>query len=695
MATPLLFQSLGTRIAILTCFWLALLLSIPSWLRLTTIQRLPLPTRQVEALQLSEKCPVTFRATLSVLVDSSILPQDHEGAEAQATFLSEVEQLVQQSLTLKAELPAAASLECTQWNVTAQPIASADSLESIDPETGRYVVRVLSEASIPDNEADDANSQQASVPTVFLPTIEDPTSLPLVPDAISAAVIAELLHLRGDKPLALQDDASSTASIADTEQDPRVIQYSKHVRLVFSIMNQDITDSIAYDSELIHALASDNVTSSNNPIARLTRELSSLHDFHVETQVQWFAPLHFRPTHEVLEEVVEREIEQEVMVDQEVEEEVEVEVPAEEGESNNTTMGEAAEQDEAEVEEQLAPALPSTGKRTKLVKQIRKRTIQVPRLQRVLEQTRTPLPPRHVVEWDDLKVFVNSQDWSLTSTVPPPTANASKDASTGRAYDVLAQTHDLHFLLYIPSRSHSPLMIRDPVTGGVNERSSAWLIPQWGGVVILNAEQGVGGGKGADGVLDLAGVKKGQVESLPHAEVAEAIGIFARQLEILLGLPDSSSSPHSALRRRINLVMLQQRRILELTRETTSTLLAITRLVNRIENLGVGPHVKTDVQSSLGILHSLSSSSTDLYEMLAQAKEAHALSNRAFFNPDMLGLLYFPDEHKYAVYTPLFAPLLVPLFVTSVKLLKEVMLTRKEGGRGGSRRHSVKARKST
>ncbi|SJX61654.1 related to GPI transamidase component PIG-S [Sporisorium reilianum f. sp. reilianum] len=685
MAAPLLFQSLGTRIAVLTCFWLALLLSIPSWLRLTTIQRLPLPTRQVEALQLSEKCPVTFGASLSVLVDPSILPQDVDGAEGRAGFLGEVELLVQQSLQLKAELPAAASLECTQWNVSVQSIASAARADSIDPETGRYVLRVLSEASSSDNDDAAAND----IPAVYLPAIEDPSSLPLVPDTISAAVIAELLRLRGDKPSNAQDDAS----IADTEQDPRVIQYSKHVRLVFSIMNQDVTDGTAYDSWLIHTLASDNATASNDPVSRLTRELSSLHDFHVETQVQWFAPLHFQPTHEVLEEVVESEVEQHGMVDQEVEEEVEVEVEVPADEEAEPSTGDA---DEAEVEQQLASAPAPPSKRTKLVKQIRKRTIQVPRLQRVVQQTRTPLPPRHVVEWDDLKVFVNSQEWSLTSTVPPPSPSPSRTNTTlpsedaGRAYDVLAQTHDLHFLLYIPSRSHSPLMIRDPVSGGVHEASNAWLIPQWGGVVILNAEQE----NGKDGLVDLSRAEQRQVQSLPQQPVLEAIATFARQLEILLGLPDTSSTPstHTALQRRLNLAALHKRRILELTRETTATLLAITRLVNRIDNLGVGAHVKSDIQSALSLLQALANApSTSLEHTLQRAKEAHALSNRAFFNPDMLGLLYFPDEHKYAVYTPLFAPLLVPLFVTSVKLLKEVV-GKGRGGRG--KRQATKARKS-
>lgn len=37
----------------------------------------------------------------------------------------------------------------------------------------------------------------------------------------------------------------------------------------------------------------------------------------------------------------------------------------------------------------------------------------------------------------------------------------------------------------------------------------------------------------------------------------------------------------------------------------------------------------------------------------------------------MLSLLYFPDEHKYAVYTPLFGPVAVPLLAALVKEWKE------------------------
>lgn len=43
------------------------------------------------------------------------------------------------------------------------------------------------------------------------------------------------------------------------------------------------------------------------------------------------------------------------------------------------------------------------------------------------------------------------------------------------------------------------------------------------------------------------------------------------------------------------------------------------------------------------------------------SKEAYVLSDSAFFDPTMLALLYFPDEHKYAVYMPLFVPILLPI----------------------------------
>ena len=45
----------------------------------------------------------------------------------------------------------------------------------------------------------------------------------------------------------------------------------------------------------------------------------------------------------------------------------------------------------------------------------------------------------------------------------------------------------------------------------------------------------------------------------------------------------------------------------------------------------------------------------------------------------MVGQVYFPDEHKVAVYLPLLGPVGVPLVMSAVKEVRRV----REGWRGG------------
>jgi phosphatidylinositol glycan class S len=69
--------------------------------------------------------------------------------------------------------------------------------------------------------------------------------------------------------------------------------------------------------------------------------------------------------------------------------------------------------------------------------------------------------------------------------------------------------------------------------------------------------------------------------------------------------------------------------------------------------------------------------SPSLEAALNHSASALSLSSRAFFHPSMLALLYFPDEHKYAVYTPLFGPMAVPLIIAAISEFKEWRKQRK------------------
>ena len=58
-----------------------------------------------------------------------------------------------------------------------------------------------------------------------------------------------------------------------------------------------------------------------------------------------------------------------------------------------------------------------------------------------------------------------------------------------------------------------------------------------------------------------------------------------------------------------------------------------------------------------------------------EASKAEAAAESSFFHATMLSMLYFPDDHKSAVYIPFFVPALVPLVLA---LLREGKSMRQE-----------------
>lgn len=87
---------------------------------------------------------------------------------------------------------------------------------------------------------------------------------------------------------------------------------------------------------------------------------------------------------------------------------------------------------------------------------------------------------------------------------------------------------------------------------------------------------------------------------------------------------------------------------------------------------------------SLQVYNSVSSVQIALSELEAgrlenafkASKEAITSSEKAFFDPTLLHLLYFPDDQKFAVYIPLFLPMAVPILLSLVKIAKEYKLSK-------------------
>ncbi|CUA73717.1 GPI transamidase component PIG-S homolog [Schizosaccharomyces pombe 972h-] [Rhizoctonia solani] len=258
----------------------------------------------------------------------------------------------------------------------------------------------------------------------------------------------------------------------------------------------------------------------------------------------------------------------------------------------------------------------------------------------------------YTLDQEQLTIFVNSAEWTLSSSV-------SNDPV-------------LHFVLFVPSHARRPLYIQD--SQGKITQFNSFLVPQWGGIAILNPRsEGT-----ANSVLS------------PH-DLKPIFHIFRKQLEGLLGVPalpppfdlrlDRGSTSKQVLSG-WQLDTLLRRRTLENIQGSVQTLSSIVGLAGQIENMPIGSSVRDDVLSALEEL-SQTHNATYPTQTLTHSALSLQLASRAFFNPTMVGLLYFPAEHKYAVYTPLFAPIAVPLVVSVIRELK----SRRKGAAstGGSR----------
>jgi len=327
-----------------------------------------------------------------------------------------------------------------------------------------------------------------------------------------------------------------------SSQAERVVSYSPRYRLAFTLLNEDAASGNAALSWDVHAA----MTAQVSP---LLQRLSVLHNFTVESQVQYHGPLAFEP--------------------------------------------------------------------------------------RSLQGDEYGLTP------EDLTVFINSAGWTLSSSV-------SNDPV-------------LHFVAFIPSSKHSPLRIL-----GNDDRptsSSAFILPQWGGVVICN--------------LNPAGV----TQTLAGRPLDAVFATFRQQLSALLGVPELAPHVHARTHGSAGVTdwqldALVRRRAAENAAGAQETLQSIVRLVAQIEDMPVGEDVKGDVQGALAALdQTYSAASSSANEALTFASKAQSVASRAFFNPGMLALLYFPAEHKWAVYAPLFASVTAPLLAS---VIREVLAWKKE-----------------
>jgi phosphatidylinositol glycan class S len=232
---------------------------------------------------------------------------------------------------------------------------------------------------------------------------------------------------------------------------------------------------------------------------------------------------------------------------------------------------------------------------------------------------------------EDLSGFINAAEWPLSPSIGAgPTLN---------------------FVLYVPDQATSPLVVR-------GSQASSWLIPQWGGVVILNPQD----------------ANATSTEStLSKEAIQPALLTFSHQLLSFLGAPQTPPSLP------LQLQTLTRIRAASLLLSASSTMGSLARLTVALPSIAIPETVSTAVDTTLSHLrHTCNALKEGKFtEALENARIAEAEAERGFFEKSMVGQVYFPDEHKVAVYLPLLGPIGVPLIMSALKELKRVWAVRR------------------
>uniref|UniRef100_A0A7N9AZW2 Phosphatidylinositol glycan anchor biosynthesis, class S n=1 Tax=Mastacembelus armatus TaxID=205130 RepID=A0A7N9AZW2_9TELE len=252
---------------------------------------------------------------------------------------------------------------------------------------------------------------------------------------------------------------------------------------------------------------------------------------------------------------------------------------------------------------------------------------------------------------------------SLAHVINPVEARLGSNAASSNPV--------LNFLLYVPDAHHSPLYIHDHKKQEV--ASNAFHSPRWGGIMVYN----VNSFYGAEAELPVD----------VNINMAKVMGVFLAQLRLLLGVQSSSPPPGflvapcgTAGLADWELDRLMWSRSVENVATATTTITSLAQLLDQIGNIVINDNIAVQVSNAVTSLQLAVAEleAGNLGFALQYSKEAILASERAFFDPSLLHLLYFPDDQKFAIYIPLFLPMCVPILLSLLKILSETRQKRRE-----------------
>lgn len=230
--------------------------------------------------------------------------------------------------------------------------------------------------------------------------------------------------------------------------------------------------------------------------------------------------------------------------------------------------------------------------------------------------------------------------------------------------------NSINLAIVFPSQNTGPLNFINDTTSTISDKAdseSIWrsfLVPQWG-VVVLNKNPLPANAYVTEEYLSLV------------------LSTFSNDLFKLLGITRSNEELNSPLSQ---IGSFKRLMIIENLETSITTLSSLVNMTNNLQQMSIPKEVLEDVNNALSLrlqiirlLNNPELGSEAVWnEALILSNELVKICERAFFNKEMVQQMFFPQEHKIAVYLPLLGPITVVTFTGFIKYLKDVLKKREK-----------------
>ncbi|XP_030040157.2 GPI transamidase component PIG-S isoform X2 [Manduca sexta] len=258
------------------------------------------------------------------------------------------------------------------------------------------------------------------------------------------------------------------------------------------------------------------------------------------------------------------------------------------------------------------------------------------------------------------KEIKDKSDWGRHYAVRQDRLSLLLTRLEERAATHVSDVPALNLALYLTPCHAAPLVIYTHDDKPLTTPVQAFMSPKWGGVVLASPPA--------------AACAERRVF---RPDVTQVMGAFVSQLRKLLGMiePDFIEGAYleplrSVIPRRWEIDSLLRIRTLEQLTSAERTLQSLAQLLGEISNIVINDSVGASITAAVSHIGAGAAlCARDVVRAHAAAQAARTAAESAFTEPSLLALLYFPDDQKYAIYIPLFLPIMFPVVLSLKNLI--------------------------